>query len=145
MNPINSSPRKGHARPRHVLLAVTVGNMLEWYDFAVYGFLTPVIAKIMFPAADPTASLLLSVGAFGVGFLTRPVGALVFGALADRKGRKLALLLTFGLMGIATFAIGLIPTIRRHRRSRAAARGSRATAAGARDRRCGGRRNRNVD
>jgi len=98
LNPINSSPLKGHARPRHVLLAVTVGNMLEWYDFAVYGFLTPVIAKIMFPAADPTASLLLSVGAFGVGFLTRPVGALVFGALADRKGRKLALLLTFGLM-----------------------------------------------
>lgn len=92
-----------------MLLAVTVGNMLEWYDFAVYGFLTPVIAKVIFPAADPAASLLLSVGAFGVGFLTRPVGALVFGVLADRKGRKLALLLTFGLMGIATFAIGLIP------------------------------------
>jgi MHS family proline/betaine transporter-like MFS transporter len=92
-----------------VLLAVSVGSMLEWYDFAVYGFLTPVIAKIMFPADDPTASLLFSVGAFGVGFLTRPVGALVFGGLADRKGRKLALLLTFGLMGIATLAIGLIP------------------------------------
>jgi len=109
LNSINSSQRKGHARPRHVLLAVTFGNMLEWYDFAVYGFLTPVIAKIIFPAVDPAASLLLSVGAFGVGFLTRPVGALVFGVLADRKGRKLALLLTFGLMGIATFAIGLIP------------------------------------
>jgi MHS family proline/betaine transporter-like MFS transporter len=109
LNPINSSHRKGQARPRHVLLAVTIGNMLEWYDFAVYGFLTPVIAKIIFPAGDPTASLLLSVGAFGVGFLTRPVGALIFGVLADRKGRKLALLLTFGLMGIATLAIGLIP------------------------------------
>ncbi|HMH89027.1 MAG TPA: MFS transporter [Steroidobacteraceae bacterium] len=109
MSSINSSHRERHARPRHVLLAVTVGNMLEWYDFAVYGFLTPVIAKVIFPAADPAASLLLSVGAFGVGFLTRPVGALVFGVLADRKGRKLALLLTFGLMGIATFAIGLIP------------------------------------
>jgi MHS family proline/betaine transporter-like MFS transporter len=92
-----------------VLLAVSVGNMLEWYDFAVYGFLTPIFAKIMFPAGDPTASLLLSVGAFGVGFLTRPVGALVFGGLADRKGRKFALLLTFGLMGGATLAIGLIP------------------------------------
>jgi MFS family permease len=95
--------------PRHVLLAVSVGNMLEWYDFAVYGFLTPVIAKIMFPADDPTASLLLSAGAFGVGFLTRPVGAMVFGAMADRRGRKFALLLTFGLMGVATLAIGLIP------------------------------------
>jgi MHS family proline/betaine transporter-like MFS transporter len=109
LNPITSSHRERQARPRHVLLAVTIGNMLEWYDFAVYGFLTPVIATIMFPAGDPTASLLLSVGAFGVGFLTRPIGALVFGALADRKGRKLALLLTFGLMGIATLAIGLIP------------------------------------
>ena len=109
MNPVNSSHRKGDARPRRVLLSVVVGSMLEWYDFAVYGFLASVIAKVMFPADDPTASLLLSVGAFGVGFLTRPVGALVFGALADRKGRKLALLLTFGLMGAATFAIGLIP------------------------------------
>ena len=92
-----------------MLLSVVVGSMLEWYDFAVYGFLTSVIAKVMFPAGEPTASLLLSVGAFGVGFLTRPVGALVFGALADRKGRKLALLLSFGLMGVATFVIGLIP------------------------------------
>jgi MHS family proline/betaine transporter-like MFS transporter len=95
--------------PRHVLLAVSVGNMLEWYDFAVYAFLAAVIAKAMFPAGDPTASLLLSVGAFGVGFLTRPLGAVVFGVLADRKGRKFALLLTFGLMGAATLAIGLIP------------------------------------
>lgn len=110
LNGIDPSFRdEGHSSPRHVLLAVSVGNMLEWYDFAVYGFLTPVIARIMFPAADPTASLLLSAGAFGVGFLTRPVGALVFGAMADRQGRKFTLLLTFGLMGAATLAIGLIP------------------------------------
>ena len=109
MNPSHSPHHKGRARPRHVLLSVVVGSMLEWYDFGVYGFLTSVIAKVMFPADDPTASLLLSVGAFGVGFLTRPLGALVFGVLADRKGRKLALLLSFGLMGVATFAIGLIP------------------------------------
>jgi MHS family proline/betaine transporter-like MFS transporter len=96
-------------QPRHVLLAVSVGNMLEWYDFAVYGFLAPIIAQVMFPSGDPTASLLLSVGAFGVGFLTRPAGAVIFGALADRRGRKTALLLTFGLMGVATLAIGLIP------------------------------------
>ena len=101
--------RQPYSAPRHVLLTVSLGNMLEWYDFAVYGFLTPVIAKIMFPAEDPTASLLLSAGAFGVGFLTRPVGALVFGALADRRGRKYTLILTFGLMGLATLALGLIP------------------------------------
>src|SRR3984957_3843117 len=109
LKPIDSSPDRSHARPRHVLLAVTVGNMLEWYDFAVYGFLTAVIAKVMFPAGNPTASLLLSLGTFGVGFLTRPAGALVFGVMADRKGRKSALLLTYGLMGAAPLAIGLIP------------------------------------
>jgi len=94
---------------RRVLLAVTVANMLEWYDFAVYAFLAQVIAPIMFPAGDATASLLLSVGTFGVGFLTRPVGAVIFGTLADRHGRKFILLLTFVLMAGSTVAIGLIP------------------------------------
>jgi MHS family proline/betaine transporter-like MFS transporter len=98
-----------HGRSTRVLAAVTVGNILEWYDFAVYAFLTSVIARVMFPVADATASLLLSAGTFGVGFLTRPLGAIVFGALADRRGRKLALLVTFGMMGGATLAIGLIP------------------------------------
>src|ERR1700735_1064983 len=78
LKPIDSSPDRGHARPRHVLLAVSVGNMLEWYDFAVYGFLTSVIAKVMFPAGDPTASLLLSAGAFGGGVLPRPARGLGF-------------------------------------------------------------------
>lgn len=110
MNRDDPSQRVKQARPRHVLLAVSAGSMLEWYDFAVYGFLTPIIATIMFPAGDATVSLLLSVGVFGVGFLTRPLGAFVFGALADRKGRKFTLLVTFGLMGAATLAIGLIPS-----------------------------------
>jgi MFS transporter, MHS family, proline/betaine transporter len=95
---------------RRVLLAVTVANMLEWYDFAVYAFLAAVIAPIMFPAGDAMASLLLSVGTFGVGFLTRPVGAVVFGPIADRHGRKFILLLTFTLMAGSTVAIGLIPS-----------------------------------
>jgi MHS family proline/betaine transporter-like MFS transporter len=110
LKPINPPDHSGSSRPRHVLLSVVIGSMLEWYDFAVYGFLASVIAKVMFPAENPTASLLLSVGAFGVGFLTRPLGALGFGVLADLKGRKLALLLSFGLMGAATFAIGVIPS-----------------------------------
>ena len=103
------SAARSRGKQRNVLLAVSVGNMLEWYDFSVYGMLTPVIAKMMFPTDDPTASLLLSVGAFGVGFLTRPIGAVVFGVLTDRKGRKFGLLLTYALMGGATLAIGLIP------------------------------------
>lgn len=92
-----------------MLLAVTVANMLEWYDFAVYAFLAQVIAEVMFPTGNALASLLLSVGTFGVGFLTRPIGAVVFGVLADRRGRKFTLLLTFVLMGGATLAIGIIP------------------------------------
>jgi len=100
---------QARVRLRRVVLAVTVANMLEWYDFAVYAFLAQVIAPIMFPAGDATASLLLSVGTFGVGFLTRPVGAVVFGTLADRHGRKFILLLTFVLMAGSTVAIGLIP------------------------------------
>ena len=96
-------------RPTRVLVAVTLGNILEWYDFAVYAFLTAVIARVMFPAGNATVSLLLSAGAFGVGFLTRPLGAMLFGAVADRRGRKRALLLTFAMMGGATLAIGLIP------------------------------------
>ena len=109
LTPLNPTPAAVAARPLRALLAVTLGNMLEWYDFAVYAFLTAVIGKVMFPAGSATASLLLSAATFGVGFLTRPVGALVFGALADRRGRKFALLLTFGLMGGATLAIGVIP------------------------------------
>ena len=110
LSPTEHFSTEGPARLRRVLLAVTLGNMLEWYDFAVYAFLTAVIAKVMFPAGNATASLLLSAGTFGVGFLTRPVGALVFGALADRRGRKFALLITFGMMGGATLAIGVIPS-----------------------------------
>ena len=109
MNRADPSARDGRERPTRVLLAVTVGNILEWYDFAVYAFFTAVIARVMFPAGNATTALLLSAGTFGVGFLTRPVGAMVFGVLADRHGRKLSLLLTFGLMGGATLAIGVIP------------------------------------
>src|ERR1700750_33469 len=95
---LSSSSKPAAAQLRRVLLAVTVANMLEWYDFAVYAFLAQVIAPIMFPAGNATASLLLSVGTCAVGFLTRPVGAVIFGAVADRHGRKFILLLTFVLM-----------------------------------------------
>jgi len=104
------STTMGRARPRRAVASVTVANVLEWYDFAVYAFLMGVIAQVMFPVGDATVALLLSAGTFGVGFLTRPVGAVVFGVLADRRGRKLALLVTFALMGGATLFIGLIPS-----------------------------------
>jgi MHS family proline/betaine transporter-like MFS transporter len=110
MKPLEPSPEEGQAQPLRVVASVTVANVLEWYDFAVYAFLMGVIAHVMFPVGDATVALLLSAATFGVGFLTRPVGALAFGALADRRGRKFALLVTFGLMGGATLLIGLIPS-----------------------------------
>jgi MFS transporter, MHS family, proline/betaine transporter len=98
------------ASSRKAVMAALIGNLLEWYDFAVYGFLALTIAKLFFPSGDETASLLASVAAFGVGFLMRPVGALVLGTLADRKGRKPALTAIIVLMAIGTAMIGFAPT-----------------------------------
>ncbi len=95
---------------RRAVIAAIVGNTLEWYDFAVYGFFALTLAKLFFPTGDPTVSLLLTVATFGVGFIMRPVGALVLGTLADRRGRKLALSLTILLMALGTAMIGLAPT-----------------------------------
>jgi len=95
---------------RRAVIAAIVGNTLEWYDFAVYGFFALTLAKLFFPTSDPTVSLLLTVATFGVGFIMRPVGALVLGTLADRRGRKLALSLTILLMALGTAMIGLAPT-----------------------------------
>lgn len=92
------------------VIAAVVGNTLEWYDFAVYGFFALTLAKLFFPAGDATVSLLLTVATFGVGFVMRPVGALVLGTLADRRGRKAALSLTILLMALGTAMIGFAPT-----------------------------------
>lgn len=92
------------------VLAGIVGNVLEWYDFAVYGFFAPVFAELFFPAEDPTVSLVASFGAFAAGFLMRPVGGALFGYIGDRIGRKRALNLSVMLMAIPTFLIGLMPT-----------------------------------
>ncbi len=95
---------------RRAVIAAVAGNTLEWYDFAVYGFFALTLAKLFFPAGDATTSLLLTVATFGVGFIMRPVGALVLGTLADRRGRKLALSLTILLMALGTAMIGFAPT-----------------------------------
>jgi MHS family proline/betaine transporter-like MFS transporter len=92
------------------VLAATVGNALEWFDLAAYGFFAVPISKAFFPAADPTASLLLTLAAFAVSYLARPVGALVLGAYADRHGRKAALMISIWLMALGTLAIAITPT-----------------------------------
>jgi MHS family proline/betaine transporter-like MFS transporter len=87
------------------MAAAVIGNVLEWYDFIVFGLLTVVISRLFFPTGSQYASLLLTTATFGVGFFMRPVGGILLGIYADRKGRKAALLLIIGLM---TFAIGMI-------------------------------------
>ena len=95
-------------RTRQIVAAV-IGNALEWYDFVVYGFLTVIIARLFFPAQDEYASLLLAMATFGVGFFMRPVGAIVLGVYADRKGRKAALQLIIGLMTLSMAMIAFAP------------------------------------
>ena len=93
-----------------VLAAGFIGNILEWYDFAVYGFFAPTIGKLFFPAADARTSLIAAFGAFAAGFLMRPVGAVLFGHIGDRIGRKKALTLSVMMMAIPTMLVGLLPT-----------------------------------
>src|SRR3954454_12753569 len=97
-------------RDRLVIFASTLGTVFEWYDFFVYGTLATVIAKLFFPAASPTAGLLLTLATFGAGFGVRPIGAILFGWLGDRLGRKYTFLVNITVMGLATAAIGFLPT-----------------------------------
>ncbi|HEF4756284.1 TPA: MFS transporter, partial [Burkholderia multivorans] len=79
---------------RGAIAAAVIGNWLEFFDFTVYGFFAVLIGKLFFPSSDATTSLLLSVATFAAGFFTRPLGSVVLGVYADRKGRKAALNLT---------------------------------------------------
>ena len=95
---------------RSVILASSVGTLIEWYDFYIFGSLATVIANQFFPKTNPTAALLSTLATFAAGFIVRPFGALVFGRLGDLIGRKYTFLLTLIIMGGSTFAIGLIPS-----------------------------------
>ena len=96
-------------RDRLVIFASTLGTIFEWYDFFIYGTLAGVISVQFFPSANPTAALLLVLATFGAGFGVRPLGAILFGILGDRLGRKYTFLITITLMGFATAAVGLLP------------------------------------
>ncbi len=93
-----------------VIIASSAGTAFEWYDFFVYGALVTTIQKIFFAGINPTAGLIAALAVFATGFVFRPVGALIFGAIGDRLGRKGAFLATVSIMGGATFLIGLLPT-----------------------------------
>lgn len=92
------------------VVAASIGNALEWFDFIVYGFFAVTMARLFFPTADPAVSLLLALATFGVTFFMRPLGAMILGAYADRYGRKAAFSLTIGLMTVGTAIIAVTPT-----------------------------------
>jgi MHS family proline/betaine transporter-like MFS transporter len=92
------------------IAAAVIGNALEWYDFIVFGFFTVIIARLFFPGESQYASLLLTTATFGVGFFMRPVGGILLGIYADRRGRKAALLMVIALMTIAIAMIAFAPT-----------------------------------
>lgn len=95
---------------KSVVLSSMVGNALEWYDFALYGYFSTLLAHLFFPMKDPVVSLMATYGAFAAGFVMRPLGGVIFGYIGDRIGRKKALLWSIYLMSFPTFAIGLLPT-----------------------------------
>src|SRR5205814_2956230 len=92
-----------------VITASSVGTMIEWYDFYIFGSLAAIISTEFFPGGNPTASFLKTLATFAVGFAVRPLGALVFGRIGDLVGRKFAFLITLLIMGGSTAAIGFLP------------------------------------
>lgn len=105
-------PPKQHsagATERRVILASSLGTVFEWYDFYLYGLLATIISSQFFAGVDETTGFIFALAAFAAGFAVRPFGALVFGRLGDLVGRKYTFLVTMGLMGAATFAVGLLP------------------------------------
>ena len=95
---------------KRVVAASSAGTAFEWYDFFIFGSLATTIQKVFFAGLDPTAGLIAALGLFAAGFAFRPLGAIIFGVIGDRLGRKGAFLATVSLMGGATFLIGLLPT-----------------------------------
>src|SRR6201996_5025039 len=92
-----------------LIVATSIGNALEWYDITVYGYFATYLSKAFFPNSDPTISILLTFGTFGLSFLVRPIGGVVLGAYADRHGRKASLMVSIVMMTIGTSVIAFMP------------------------------------
>lgn len=107
MNNATSTPHPGMFK---AVLAGSIGNGLEWFDYAIYGYFAAILSSEFFASKDPITALMLSFIVFGVGFLMRPIGGLIFGHYADKYGRRKSLTWTIVLMGVSTFLVGCIPT-----------------------------------
>src|SRR5262245_641229 len=94
---------------RRIIAAGTIGNLLEWYDFAIYGYFAPSIGRAFFPSSDAVAQILAAFGVFAVGYLMRPLGGAVVGHIGDRYGRRVALTFSVSAMAVPTFLVGLLP------------------------------------
>ncbi|QGZ65129.1 MFS transporter [Paraburkholderia acidisoli] len=105
-----SRTHAGRQPLRRLIVATSIGNALEWFDFAAYGFFAVTLSKLFFPAHDETVSLLMTFGTFGLSYVFRPLGALVLGRYADRRGRKAALLASLALTTLGTLICATIPT-----------------------------------
>jgi MFS transporter, MHS family, proline/betaine transporter len=97
------------ATTSRVIAAGAIGNVLEWYDFSVYGYFAATIGRAFFPNQDPVAQLLSAFGIFAIGFIVRPLGGILVGHIGDRYGRRAALTVSVAAMAIPTFLIGLLP------------------------------------
>ena len=95
---------------KKAVMGASIGNLIEWFDYASYGYLATIIAVVFFPPGNPQLALLGTFGVFAVSFIARPIGGIIWGHYGDKIGRKKILILTLLLMSISTFAIGLIPS-----------------------------------
>ena len=98
------------AERRKAVIAAVIGNVLEWYDFAVYAFVASIVARKFFPQTDEVTALLSTFLAYGLGFVARPLGGIIIGRLGDTRGRRAALMLTIFMMAAGTVLIGVLPT-----------------------------------
>ncbi|MGC2977212.1 MFS transporter [Brevibacterium sp. FAM 25378] len=107
----DETPHDEKKRLRKVAVATIVGTTVEWYDFYLYATMASIVfGKVFFPEGDSQVATLSAFATFAVGFIARPIGGIVFGHLGDRLGRRKVLVITFALMGVSTFCIGLLPT-----------------------------------
>jgi hypothetical protein len=105
------TPSEHQVQLRRAVIASTIGTAIEWYDFFLYSTVTGLVfAKLFFPHSDPWVGTLEAFAIYAVGFVARPIGAAIFGHYGDRIGRKSTLIATLLLMGVATFAVALVPT-----------------------------------
>jgi len=109
LSPLSEADHR--AQLRRAVIASTVGTAIEWYDFLLYGQMTALVfGKLFFPKSDPLVGGLEAFAVYFVGFLARPIGAVIFGHFGDRVGRKGALIATLLTSGLACFAVGFVPT-----------------------------------